>query len=192
MMGSVPHMGTPWQVFPATYCAPIVMPPGQPACTAVPAVLQCAPVMQALLAMVPRPVKAVMMLFPISDKSEAAKQEEEDRLKDSGQKVSPSVWFSKQTVSNACGTVAMLHAYANNPDVQPLADSFLARFLEATKSMTPAERARFLEDPQEGEPNIEDAHAEAAQDGQSAPPPEEEQARFAPGHTVPCGRVHAG
>jgi Ubiquitin carboxyl-terminal hydrolase, family 1 len=131
--------------------------------------------MQELLAMVPKLVKAVLMLFPITDATEAAKDAEEERVKANGQTVAPGLWYSRQTVSNACGTVAMLHAYANNPDVEPAAGSFLGRFLEATKDMTPDERARFLEHPEEGEPDIEEAHQEAAQEGQSAPPPEDEQ-----------------
>ena len=127
--------------------------------------------------MVPQPVKAVLMLFPITDATEAAKEEEEKRLTEAGQTISPSVWFTKQTISNACGTVGMLHAYANNPDVEPAAGSFLQRFLEMSMSMSPEERARFLEYPKEDEPDIEEAHSEAAQDGQSAPPAEDEQVR---------------
>ena len=48
-----------------------------------------------------------------------------------------------QTIGNACGTVAMIHAVANS-QVQ-LDDGFLKTFLEATKDLSPAERAKFLE-----------------------------------------------
>ena len=48
-----------------------------------------------------------------------------------------------QTIGNACGTVAMIHAVANT-QVQ-LDDGFLKTFLEATKDLSPAERAKFLE-----------------------------------------------
>jgi ubiquitin carboxyl-terminal hydrolase L3 len=123
--------------------------------------------------MVPKPVKAVLMLFPITDATEAAKASEEEKLKAAGQTNSP-VWFTKQTISNACGTVGVLHAYANVKDLKPQPGSFLARFLEATTSMTPEERARFLEYPAEGEPDVEEAHKEAAQCGQTAPPSEDE------------------
>jgi ubiquitin carboxyl-terminal hydrolase L3 len=131
--------------------------------------------LQELLAMVPQPVKAVLMLFPITEATEAAKAEEESRLSSTDQGLSPSVWFTKQTISNACGTIGVLHAYANVPEIQPASSSFLERFLAATRTMSPVDRARFLEHPGEGEPDIEEAHQQAAQTGQTAPPPEDEQ-----------------
>lgn len=33
-----------------------------------------------------------------------------------GQKISSSVYFIKQTIGNACGTIALIHAVANNLD----------------------------------------------------------------------------
>jgi ubiquitin carboxyl-terminal hydrolase L3 len=125
--------------------------------------------------MVPQPVKAVLMLFPITEATEAAKAEEEKRLLTTDQDASPSVWFTKQTISNACGTIGMLHAFANCPDIKPTSSSFLERFLHATQKMSPEERARFLEYPSEGDPDVEEAHQQAAQTGQTAPPPEDEQ-----------------
>lgn len=45
---------------------------------------------------------------------EAFKQEEEEKLKDQRQEVSPDVYFIKQTIGNACGTIGLIHAVANN------------------------------------------------------------------------------
>lgn len=45
---------------------------------------------------------------------EAFKQEEEEKLKDQPQEVSPDVYFIKQTIGNACGTIGLIHAVANN------------------------------------------------------------------------------
>ena len=36
------------------------------------------------------------------------------------QDVSPNVYFMKQTIGNACGTVAIVHSIANNMDVLEL------------------------------------------------------------------------
>lgn len=45
---------------------------------------------------------------------ETFKQEEEERLKKQPQEVSPDVYFIKQTIGNACGTIGLIHALANN------------------------------------------------------------------------------
>lgn len=124
--------------------------------------------------MVPQPVKAVLMLFPITDATEAAKDSEEAKLKESGQEVSSDLWFSKQTISNACGTVAMLHAFANG-DLKFQPGSFLEQYFKASEGLSPIERAHLLEKPQEGQPDIAQAHKSAAQEGQTAPPPEDER-----------------
>lgn len=47
-------------------------------------------------------------------KYEAFKQEEEEKLKGQQQEVSPDVYFIKQTIGNACGTIGLIHAVANN------------------------------------------------------------------------------
>lgn len=37
-------------------------------------------------------------------------------IEEKGQVVSPAVYFMKQTIGNACGTVGLLHALGNNTD----------------------------------------------------------------------------
>ena len=37
-----------------------------------------------------------------------------ENLKKNPQKISPKLYFTKQTVQNACGTVGLIHALANN------------------------------------------------------------------------------
>lgn len=44
------------------------------------------------------------------------KDEEELKLKDKGQQVSDDIYFVKQFVHNACGTMALIHSVANNRD----------------------------------------------------------------------------
>ncbi|KAL6985914.1 Ubiquitin carboxyl-terminal hydrolase 3 [Sarracenia purpurea var. burkii] len=62
-----------------------------------------------ILEMVPKPVLAVLFLHPITIQSE-----EERILQDSVNKEPNSgVYFMKQTVGNACGTIGLLHAVGN-------------------------------------------------------------------------------
>uniref|UniRef100_A0A669F6R6 Ubiquitin carboxyl-terminal hydrolase n=1 Tax=Oreochromis niloticus TaxID=8128 RepID=A0A669F6R6_ORENI len=120
-----------------------------------------------LLSMVPRPVCAVLLLFPVTEKYEAFKQEEEEKLKDQPQEVSPDVYFIKQTIGNACGTIGLIHAVANNQahlEFEP--DSPLKKFLEQTSKMTPEERATFLEKDE----SIRVTHESSAQEGQTEAP----------------------
>ena len=71
---------------------------------------------EALLAMVPQPVRAVLLLFPLSKVAEEHRKQEQETIdnSESTQTVSENVWFTKQTVPNACGTVGLLHAVFNN------------------------------------------------------------------------------
>ncbi|NXN85821.1 UCHL3 hydrolase, partial [Bombycilla garrulus] len=99
-----------------------------------------------LLSMVPRPVCAVLLLFPITEKYETFRTEEEERIKAKGQDVKSSVYFMKQTINNACGTIGLIHAIANNRDKMNFeSNSSLKKFLEDSLSMTPEERAKYLE-----------------------------------------------
>lgn len=128
------------------------------------------------LGFVPRPVRAVILLFPINEASEHARHQEEERIEIEGQTVSSEVYFMKQTVGNACGTVALLHALLNNIDRIPIREgSFLEQFYDRTKDMTPMERAQFLENPGEGDPDIEAAHQTAASSGETRTPGLEEK-----------------
>lgn len=75
-----------------------------------------------------------------------------------------SLYFMRQTISNACGTVAMIHAVANNKDKVTLKQGHLLEFLEGSKDLDPKARAIKLE----GDSNICVVHDEVAQEGQTA------------------------
>jgi len=51
-----------------------------------------------LLGMVPQPVLAVLLLFPITNDQDSFKDEEQKKITDNGQELSRNVWFTKQTV----------------------------------------------------------------------------------------------
>ncbi|GAW09991.1 peptidase C12 ubiquitin carboxyl-terminal hydrolase 1 [Lentinula edodes] len=95
------------------------------------------------------------------------RREEDDLIRSEAS--SPSLFNSviwiKQTISNACGTIGLLHALANT-GIKFAPGSPLAQFIEACKDKTPEERAEFLETT----PLFAEIHAETASTGQSAVP----------------------
>ncbi|XP_041948346.1 ubiquitin carboxyl-terminal hydrolase isozyme L1 [Alosa sapidissima] len=109
-----------------------------------------------LLSSVPSPSCAVMLLFPLTQQHEAFREKQAvDKASD--------VYFLKQTVVNSCGTVGLLHAVANNQDKMEFdRDSAIKKFLEATASMSAADRAKALEKNKD----IQTTHDEVAADGQ--------------------------
>jgi len=117
-----------------------------------------------LLAMVPQPVLAVLLLFPCSKNYEHFKAEEEARLTKLEQNISPKVYFIKQTIQNACGMIALLHSIANNEKI--VGPGILQKFIHKSKHLSPDERAEFLEK----FTDIADAHRESAQQGQTETP----------------------
>ena len=129
------------------------------------------------LDMVPRPVYAVIMVYPIKDITEARRAEQKEKILKDGQIVSDKVYYMKQTVPNACGTIAILHAIGNlGPSkfaevVKP--GSFVERFFKDTKEevMTPESIASYLENDED----IDALHAEASHKGQSEVPDEGEE-----------------
>lgn len=116
------------------------------------------------LSMVPRPVLGVVMLFPIKESTRILDEQENARIESEGQTVSPEIYFMKQTIGNACGTVGILHTLANSrASLELREDCYVSNLLRETATMTPAERADYLE----ADEAIEEAHVEAAQAGQS-------------------------
>lgn len=119
-----------------------------------------------LLAIVQKPVVAVSLLYPLSDKTDATeigKQSSEN-----------SLYFVKQTIGNACGTMCLIHAVLNNMDSIELEKSkHLIKFFEATKGMSPTDRASHLENDSE----FEVAHGESALEGQTQAPGKDEDVK---------------
>lgn len=73
----------------------------------------------------------------------------------------------KQTIRNACGTIALLHAVGNCLDQVDLSpDSMLQKFFAKTKDMSPEERGRELE----SSTDISHVHESTAHAGQTAAP----------------------
>jgi ubiquitin carboxyl-terminal hydrolase L3 len=97
--------------------------------------LQCSNTLNVqMLALIPRPVKAVILVFPYSEARHGRDAEDERLAKEGGPKIDESVFWMKQTVRlmlfsmmallteiqirNACGAMAMIHSIANvSPDM---------------------------------------------------------------------------
>jgi ubiquitin carboxyl-terminal hydrolase L3 len=117
--------------------------------------------------MISKPVLAVVLLYPLKEASEEYSKDEKLRIDRDGQQVSPSLYYMKQTVGDACGTVATLHAIANaRPYVEFKKDSYISKLLETTDSMTPEDIAAHLEE----DTDIEELHQTAVEEGQSETP----------------------
>lgn len=116
-----------------------------------------------LLEMVPKPVLAVLFLYPLTAQSEAERVKDDSVQRDYSNKL----YFTRQTVGNACGTVGLLHAIGNvTSEIKLREDSFLDRFFKSTANMDPMERAIFLEKDRE----MEVAHSVAANAGETEAP----------------------
>ena len=138
-----------------------------------------------LLLMLPQPVLALLLLFPITEKYESFAREQEAAMRDVA--VSEQLYYMKQTISNACGTVALMHAVINSAvsGQISLAEGPLKRFVEATKTLSAEERAVRLE----ADDDICGAHDEAAREGQTRAPDREDQVDY---HFVCFVQVEGG
>jgi len=125
-----------------------------------------------LLGFLPQPVVALLLLFPINEKYKEFCKEMEGSKE--GNVVSKNVYYMKQTISNACGTVALMHSVANNLDMINLADGPLKTFLKETADMSPEERAVKLED----NDAICQSHDDAAREGDTVAPQREDSVDY--------------
>ncbi|KAK6157934.1 hypothetical protein DH2020_005248 [Rehmannia glutinosa] len=113
-----------------------------------------------LLEMVPKPVLAVLFLYPLTSQSEQERIQQDSTIKEP----SSGVYFMKQTVGNACGTIGLLHAVGNiTSEIKLVEGSYLDNFFKSTAKMDPSERAKFLENDRE----MEVAHSVAATAGET-------------------------
>ncbi|KAI9866106.1 MAG: ubiquitinyl hydrolase 1 [Trichoglossum hirsutum] len=121
-----------------------------------------------LLAFIPRPAFALILVFPTSNVYEEETAKEDATNEDySGRGEEEDVMWFKQTINNACGLYGILHAVSNGEArnfIQP--DSSLANLFASCLPLAPDDRALALEASEE----LESAHAEAAMQGDSSVP----------------------
>jgi len=122
-----------------------------------------------LLAIVPRPVSALLFTYPcttISEANYAKVNESEPDYQRSGPE--EPVMFYHQTITHACGLIGLLHCTTNGTAADFIQKgSDLDKLVKDTMPLKPTERAQFLHDSD----MLEKAHAAAADDGDSTAPP---------------------
>ncbi len=121
-----------------------------------------------LLAFVPRPAHALLLVFPVSQTYEKFRHEE-DQAKSEYEGVGDGedvIWY-KQTIGNACGLIGLLHGVSNgHARTQVQGGSDLDDLIKRAIPLKPANRAELIEDTDV----LESAHQEAASAGDSAAP----------------------
>ena len=121
-----------------------------------------------LLAFIPRPAHALLLVFPVSATFEKFKREEDqDKQEYSGSGDGEEVVWYKQTIGNACGLFGLLHGVSNGAaraQIQP--DSELDNLIKQAVPLNPTQRAELVEATDE----LEIAHQEAAATGDTAAP----------------------
>jgi len=121
---------------------------------------------------IPKPVLAVMLLFPVSEGYDNFCKEQDEVVKEKGTAKEEELFYMKQFIPNACGTIGIIHALGNNVAQVDLADGTLLRqFLDSVRGKDPEAIGEELEKFQ----SIATAHEEIANEGQTAAPNREDQ-----------------
>lgn len=111
-----------------------------------------------VLGFVPQPVAAVIFLYPSSV---------HDSAEEGDTSFNQSVYFMKQVIRNACGTIALLHGVGNNLDKIQLRDgSPLKTYFESVDSLSPLDKGIELSKNSE----IRQSHELHALQGQTTTP----------------------
>ncbi|KAH6280027.1 ubiquitin carboxyl-terminal hydrolase [Parastagonospora nodorum SN15] len=125
-----------------------------------------------LLAFVPRPAHALLLVFPVSETYEKFRiQEDKDRPEYQGHGPEEEVVWYKQTIGNACGLIGLLHGVSNGTarsHIDPASN--LAKLLNDAIPLKPIQRADLLYESEA----LESAHQAAAAGGDTSAPTAED------------------
>jgi ubiquitin carboxyl-terminal hydrolase L3 len=119
--------------------------------------------------MLPPDIDGLLLVYSITTlsslKDEERNFEYNEKIKNNAalSNIHKSIWFMKQTVENACGTVALFHLFANGNRSLLQSNGVLNNFLVKTESMNPLERGEAFEHA----PCISAAHHAIENEGQS-------------------------
>lgn len=113
--------------------------------------------------MLPGKVLALLFVFPLTERAVERRKTVETTAVDEDS--SSQLWFTRQEVANACGTVALLHVFANlQHQLALVPEKPLAKFIAKCRSLDSRRRAAALKEDDE----MASAHRKAEDKGQSA------------------------
>ncbi|KAH9891447.1 ubiquitin carboxyl-terminal hydrolase, family 1 [Xylariomycetidae sp. FL2044] len=129
-----------------------------------------------MLALVPRPALALILLFPTTDAYEKSKADDRRPIPNYDKKDDPeAVMWYMQTIHNACGLYGILHAISNGEARRFAAPgSWVSQMMEKCSSLDAQERAIYLESDQ----TLESAYEEVELRGNTEPPDPEDEVDF--------------
>ena len=121
-----------------------------------------------LLAFLPRPALALLLVFPVTSTYEKHRRDEDASKQEyNGSGDGEAVTWFKQTIKNACGLIGLLHSVTNGAAREQIVEnSDLHKLLQEATPLKPTERAELLYKSQA----LEAAHQTAAQKGDTAAP----------------------
>ncbi|TDZ14728.1 Ubiquitin carboxyl-terminal hydrolase isozyme L3 [Colletotrichum orbiculare MAFF 240422] len=121
-----------------------------------------------LLAFLPRPALALLLVFPVSAAYESHRLAEDSLIEEyAGKGEGENVLWFRQTIRNACGLMGLLHAVSNGPAREYIQKpSDLNTLIEKAEPLDPSARAQLLENT----PALATAHREAASQGATEAP----------------------
>ncbi|KAK7416219.1 ubiquitinyl hydrolase 1 [Neonectria magnoliae] len=125
-----------------------------------------------LLAFIPRPALALLLVFPVSATYESHRMAEDSITEEYNRKGEgePVLWW-RQTIRNACGLMGLLHAVSNGPAKDFIEEgSTLDNIIKKSTPLAGRERSQVLEDC----PELATAHKEAASEGDTPAPAAED------------------
>lgn len=117
-----------------------------------------------MLSFVPRPVRALLLVFPITPAYEAYRASSDEHH--GADEAQSSIWL-KQTIDNACGTMALLHAALNGIPSEAKGHGLLAEFDRDLPDLSKKDRIRYIE----GSEKLASQHASVASGGTTEAPP---------------------
>lgn len=127
--------------------------------------------------MLPKPVYGLIVCMSLSDKILKLEKSEADLVKK--EEECPGVWFTRQTIPNACGPIALLHCLFNLPKGIIFEEGPLLTMKTTLENNSSEAKAKFLQ----GDDALRSVHEDMQSKGDTAPPPEE-KARHVQEHFV--------